>query len=88
MAPIPRVEIPKDGSTQSVRRPKAEHHPTDAIDLGEVSTHPLPDVVMVSFRKEMAIHLSHPFVTKGPRIILFVGDPSPLNPHFVVDARV
>ena len=68
--------------------PKAEHHPTDAIDLGEVSTHPLPDVVMISFCKEMAIHLPHPLVAEGPRIMLFVGYTSPLNPHFVVGTRV
>jgi hypothetical protein len=51
-------------------------------------THPLPDVVMIPFCKKMAIHLSHPLVAEGPRIMLFGGDPSTLNPQLVVAARV
>jgi hypothetical protein len=60
----------------------------NAIDLGEMCTHPLPDVVMIPFCKKMAIHLSHPLVAEGPRIMLFGGDPSTLNPQLVVAARV
>ena len=57
---------------------QSEHHTGDAIALGEVGTHFLPDVVMVPFGEQVAIHLAHPFHGK-PRVVLFVHDPAALD---------
>jgi len=51
-----------------------------------VGTHPLPDVVMVALREEMAIELAHPFLTEGPGIVGFVFDATPQHPHPVAAA--
>ena len=71
-----------------MRCPEAEHHAGDAILLGEVGAHPLPDVVVIALGKQMAIHVAHPFIPERPGVVLFVGDAAALDPHPVAAARV
>ena len=53
-----------------------------------MGTHPLPDVVVVAFSEQVAIHFAHPFTTEGPGIVLFMHDPTALNPDLVVAAWI
>ena len=53
-----------------------------------MGTHLLPDVVVIAFGKKVAIHFAHPFTTEGPGIVLFVYDPTALNPDPVVASGI
>lgn len=44
--------------------------------------------MVIAFCEEMAIHLAHPLVTKGPGIELFVLDPSSADMQSVVETRI
>ena len=68
--------------------PEAEHHAGDAVLLGEVGAHPLPDVVVIALGEQMAIHVAHPFAPERPGIVLLMGDAAALNPHPVAAAGV
>ena len=53
-----------------------------------MSTHAAPNVVVIAFRKQMAIHFSHPFLTEGVGVVLFVRNTGAINLEPVTAAGV
>ena len=80
MASIPGIEVADHTHAARVRCPQAEHHTLNAFPLASMGTHPSPNVVMVAFGEQMAVHFAHPFLAKCPRVMLLMGDPTTLNP--------
>ena len=85
---IPGVEVADDPDTHGMGCPETEHHTRDSVAFAAVGAHPLPNVVMVAFCEEMAIHLTHPFATERPGVVLLVGDSPAQHPHPVVGSGV
>ena len=78
---IPGIEIAQNGDAQGMGSPEAEHHTLNSVKFGEMGAHPLPNVVVVAFGEEMAVHLTHPRVAERPGIVLLVNDATAADPH-------
>ncbi|CAI8255031.1 MAG: Uncharacterised protein [Prochlorococcus marinus str. MIT 9313] len=68
--------------------PEAEHHSLNTLTLHQVSAHALPNVVMVALRKEVTVHLPHPFIVEGPGVVLLMHDSCAFNPQLVCAAGI
>jgi hypothetical protein len=85
---IPAAAIANESNATGAWSPYAELHPRHSLLDNGMSTHAAPNVVVIAFRKQMAIHFSHPFLTEGVGIVLFVSNASAINLEPVTAAWV
>ena len=88
VAAIPVGAVANHRDTAGVGGPQAELHPSHTVLHVGVGPHPLPDVVMVAFGKQVPVHGPHPLLAEGVGVVLFVGDPGALDAQAVVGAGI